>query len=159
MFPIGMPFYWPSATMPNLLLPEWSGMTFLKLNGSTFSATTYPKLALIIPGLTLPDTRGEFIRNWDDGRGVDSGRALLSSQTDALQNIVASMGASGSFYDASTATFSGAWAQTYRQSKALVTSGGTATFTGWDFDASRVVRTADETRSRNVAFNFIVRAA
>ncbi|MFM1271984.1 phage tail protein, partial [Yersinia enterocolitica] len=25
-FPIGMPFFWPSATLPNLLLPEWSNM-------------------------------------------------------------------------------------------------------------------------------------
>ncbi|MCZ7499379.1 MULTISPECIES: hypothetical protein [unclassified Agrobacterium] len=28
----------------------------------------------------LPDNRGEFERNWDDGRGVDSGRALGSWQ-------------------------------------------------------------------------------
>ncbi|EQA9490458.1 phage tail protein, partial [Escherichia coli] len=29
----------------------------------------------------------------------------------------------------------------------------------WTFDASRAVRTASETRSRNVTFNYIVRAA
>ncbi|MDE9611561.1 phage tail protein, partial [Citrobacter portucalensis] len=29
--PIGIPFYWPSAAMPNTVIPEWSGMTFLKL--------------------------------------------------------------------------------------------------------------------------------
>lgn len=55
-------------------------MVFLKFNNSTFSAATYPKLALVYPGLTLIDQRGEFIRIWDDGRGVDSGRALLSAQ-------------------------------------------------------------------------------
>ncbi|KAA9878586.1 phage tail protein, partial [Escherichia coli] len=29
----------------------------------------------------------------------------------------------------------------------------------WTFDASRSVRTASETRPRNIAFNYIVRAA
>ncbi|MCA2134564.1 hypothetical protein LDJ76_17575, partial [Citrobacter portucalensis] len=48
--PIGIPFFWPSASMPNIVMPEWSGMVFLKLNGSTFSASTYPKLALVWPG-------------------------------------------------------------------------------------------------------------
>ncbi|ECV6025854.1 phage tail protein, partial [Salmonella enterica] len=28
----------------------------------------------------LPDLRGEFIRGWDDGRGVDAGRSILSAQ-------------------------------------------------------------------------------
>jgi len=31
---------------------------------------------------TLPDLRGEFIRGWDHGRGVDAGRAILASQND-----------------------------------------------------------------------------
>ncbi|WP_320910213.1 hypothetical protein [Citrobacter farmeri] len=155
---IGIPFFWPSASMPNTVLPEWSNMVFLKFNGSTFSATTYPKLALVIPSLTLPDARGEFPRIWDDGRGVDSGRALLSDQGDAIRNITASMGANGSFYDASSAVFSGAFSQTYRQPKALVTTGGSATFTGFDFSADRVVPTANENRPRNIAFNFLVRA-
>lgn len=33
----------------------------------------------------LPDLRGEFLRGLDDGRGVDSGRALGSSQADELR--------------------------------------------------------------------------
>ncbi|WP_447833876.1 phage tail protein [Aeromonas veronii] len=32
------------------------------------------------------DVRGEFFRAWDDGRGVDVGRALLSFQSDALKS-------------------------------------------------------------------------
>ncbi|MCY6976007.1 tail fiber protein, partial [Escherichia coli] len=82
---IGVPFFWPSAAMPNTVIPEWSHMVFLKFNGSTFSATTYPKLALVIPSLTLPDARGEFPRIWDDGRGVDAGRAIFSAQGDAIR--------------------------------------------------------------------------
>lgn len=78
--PIGIPFFWPSTAMPNTVVDEWSDMVFLKWNGATFSATEYPKLARIIPGLKLNDVRGEFLRIWDDGRGVDNGRGLLSFQ-------------------------------------------------------------------------------
>nr|EKX5682966.1 phage tail protein [Citrobacter freundii] len=78
--PIGIPFFWPSTEMPNTVMDEWSDMVFLKWNGATFSATEYPKLARIIPGLKLNDVRGEFLRIWDDGRGVDNGRGLLSFQ-------------------------------------------------------------------------------
>jgi microcystin-dependent protein len=34
----------------------------------------------------LPDLRGEFIRNWDGGRGVDAGRTVGSFQTDSLKS-------------------------------------------------------------------------
>ncbi|WP_409520025.1 phage tail protein [Pantoea sp.] len=69
--PVGVPVPWPSATPPT----GW-----LKCNGAAFTAAQYPKLALAYPALKLPDLRGEFIRGWDDGRGVDSGRALLTNQ-------------------------------------------------------------------------------
>lgn len=88
---IGIPFFWPSSAMPNTVMTEWADMVFLKFNGATFSAATYPKLALVIPSLTLPDARGEFPRIWDDGRGVDSGRALLSTQGDAVQRMTGSL--------------------------------------------------------------------
>lgn len=162
MFPIGMPFYWPSATMPNLLLPEWSGMTFLKWNDATFSATTFPKLALVIPSLKLTESRGEFIRNWDDGRGVDTGRTLLSAQSSAVPNAKASLGAAGKFWDGGTAVFDGAFAQTIRQSS-TVQAAGTSTATGFDMDLSRESTVyqngVTEARPRSVAFNFLVRAA
>jgi phage-related tail fiber protein len=68
---------------------------FLKANGAAISRTTYADLFAIIgtnfgagDGSTtfnLPDLRGEFLRAWDDGRGVDSGRALNTSQ--ASQNL------------------------------------------------------------------------
>lgn len=34
---------------------------------------------------SLPDIRAEFLRGWDDGRGVDSGRVLGSAQADELR--------------------------------------------------------------------------
>lgn len=59
---------------------------FLKCNGATISRTTYAALFAAIgttwgggDGSTtfnLPDYRGEFLRCWDDGRGVDNGRAF-----------------------------------------------------------------------------------
>src|SRR5699024_4226814 len=75
---IGVPFFWPSAAMPNTVIDSWSSMVFLKFNGAKFSATDYPVLAKVFPSLVLPEARGDFIRIWDDGRGVDSGRGLLS---------------------------------------------------------------------------------
>ncbi|MQL36382.1 hypothetical protein EI006_26670, partial [Escherichia coli] len=40
----------------------------------------YPVLAKVFPSLVLPEARGDFIRIWDDGRGADGGRELLSWQ-------------------------------------------------------------------------------
>ncbi|EJE7047433.1 phage tail protein [Escherichia coli] len=69
--PVGVPVPWPSATPPT----GW-----LKCNGAAFSSEMYPNLAKAYPANKLPDLRGEFIRGWDDGRGVDAGRALLNWQ-------------------------------------------------------------------------------
>ena len=51
----------------------------------------YPKLAKAYPTNKLPDLRGEFIRGWDDGRGIDNRRNLLSAQSDTIQNIVGTL--------------------------------------------------------------------
>ncbi|MCE0461561.1 tail fiber protein [Pseudomonas uvaldensis] len=63
---------------------------WLKCNGSLVSRTQYAALFAAIgtrfgPGdgsttFALPDLRGEFIRGWDDGRGIDAGRALGTAQ-------------------------------------------------------------------------------
>jgi len=34
--------------------------------------------------MTLPDLRGEFLRGWDDSRGVDASRALSSAQAEMI---------------------------------------------------------------------------
>ncbi|MDN2159706.1 tail fiber protein [Escherichia coli] len=74
--PVGAPVPWPSETPPT----GW-----LKCNGAAFSAEEYPELAKAYPTNKLPDLRGEFIRGWDDGRGIDAGRALLSLQAGMLE--------------------------------------------------------------------------
>lgn len=63
---------------------------YLKANGAAVSRSTYSSLFDAIgttfgsgDGSTtfdLPDLRGEFVRGYDDSRGVDSGRSLGSSQ-------------------------------------------------------------------------------
>ena len=68
---------------------------WLKCNGSIISRTTYATLYATIgttfgvgdgsTTFTLPDLRGEFLRGWDDARGVDSGRTFGTSQTDAFK--------------------------------------------------------------------------
>ncbi|CDH23882.1 phage tail protein [Xenorhabdus bovienii] len=148
VIPIGVPVPWPSEIPPE----GW-----LICNGNSFDKARYPKLALAYPSGTLPDLRGEFIRGWDGRRGVDNGRQILSEQTDALQNITGSLGmvkgveaprANGAFQTKfNTIDWAGHGV------------GSFATNGDWSFDASRVARTASETRPRNIAFNYIVRAA
>ncbi|MGR8335281.1 tail fiber protein [Escherichia coli] len=148
--PVGVPVPWPLATPPT----GW-----LKCNGAAFSSEKYPNLAKAYPTNKLPDLRGEFIRGWDDGRGIDSGRNLLSAQNDAIQNIVGSFGRTQLFRDVlSSGPFSqhGQVLSTGLKETEIIEGYGSY---NWTFDASRSVRTASETRPRNIAFNYIVRAA
>lgn len=74
---IGVPIPYPLSAVP-------AGC--LAMNGQRFDKARYPKLGQKYPSGQLPDLRGEFVRGWDNGRGLDVGRALLSAQEDALQN-------------------------------------------------------------------------
>lgn len=76
---IGIPIPYPLSTVPT---------GCLAMNGQRFDTRRYPKLAQKYPSGQLPDMRGEFIRGWDNGRGVDAGRALLSAQGDVFQDHV-----------------------------------------------------------------------
>lgn len=142
--PVGVPVPWPSATPPT----GW-----LKCNGAPFSAEEYPELAKAYPELKLPDLRGEFIRGWDDGRGVDSGRTILSVQCDALQDhghkairlrFIGAGGGNAAIPDGN-AEFTG--------DNDLIHKISGRAFNGG------VPRVSGETRPRNIAFNYIVRAA
>ncbi|EII64807.1 phage tail protein [Escherichia coli] len=157
---IGIPFFWPSSAMPNTVMTEWADMVFLKFNGATFSAATYPKLALVIPSLTLPDARGEFPRIWDDGRGVDSGRALLSTQGDAVQRMTGSLSQMVYSIAQQASDINGVFSATSGTPNIVqaYSSAGALRYMNVSFDTQNVVRTSTETRSRNIAFNFLVRA-
>ncbi|MGG4990644.1 phage tail protein [Escherichia coli] len=146
--PVGVPVPWPLETPPT----GW-----LKCNGAAFSSEKYPKLAKAYPTNKLPDLRGEFIRGWDDGRGVDAGRQLLSSQGDAIRNIEGfADGGIGMSFDAIRGAFYDAGTRSARMPNNTTTIDKTDDL---GFDASRVVPTANENRPRNIAFNYIVRAA
>ena len=163
---IGIPFFWPSTAMPNTVIDEWSDMVFLKFNGATFSATTYPKLAKVIPSLTLTEARGEFPRIWDDGRGVDVGRALMSAQGDAMRNISGTVRLASNSYNQNTArqmTGAFGWSDSSAgdvTNFSLTAVSNTSNYKngGFTFDSSTQVPTALENRPRNIAFNFLVRA-
>ncbi|BDI41840.1 phage tail protein [Escherichia coli] len=151
--PVGVPVPWPSATPPT----GW-----LKCNGAAFSAEEYPELAKAYPTNKLPDLRGEFIRGWDDGRGIDAGRVLLSIQTGMLEKhrhiVVANDG-----YDTKDEwELATIFKKTYTQGRGL-----DATNTGGSLIPSPTLHSrgsigntgGSETRPRNIAFNYIVRAA
>jgi len=69
---------------------------YLKANGAAISRTTYANLFAAIgthygtgdgsTTFTLPDLRGEFLRAWDDSRGIDSSRAYGTSQADEFKS-------------------------------------------------------------------------
>lgn len=100
--PPGLVGYFPYASAP----AGW-----IKANGALLSRTTYADLfaAAEADGLVtesawstnswgrfsvgdgsttfrIPDLRGEFIRSWDDGRGIDSGRSRGVLQSDAFRS-------------------------------------------------------------------------
>ncbi|WP_443190156.1 phage tail-collar fiber domain-containing protein [Pseudomonas indica] len=125
---------------------------WLKCNGAAVSRTTYAKLFARIgtvfgagDGSTtfnLPDARGEFLRGWDDGRGVDAGRVLGSAQAHLLgshthtassaaggaHTHTASTGAGGSHtHTASTASDG---AHTHTVPGSVSSSGGSGSFDG-----------------------------
>lgn len=95
---------------------------------------------------TLPDLRAEFIRTWDDGRGVDGGRGFGTFQGDAIRNI---FGAFDGFLNVQTAT--GAFAVSNFQPTNTPQPAVESGYHGAEFDTSRVVPTSDENRPRNVA--------
>ncbi|UMO86219.1 tail fiber protein [Pectobacterium sp. PL64] len=140
----GMPQLFPGAIAP----AGW-----LKCNGQQFDTAQFPVLASRYPSGFLPDLRGEFVRGWDDGRGADAGRALLSAQGDAIRNITGYLnpGGNGAYGDGALFKY-----DVGRQNSSGGANSDSARFT---FDASRVVPTANENRPRNIAFNYIVRAA
>ncbi len=161
--PVGVPVPWPSVTPPT----GW-----LKCNGAAFSAEEYPELAKAYPTNKLPDLRGEFIRGWDDGRGIDTGRAILSDQGDAIRNITGEfMAVNAENYSIweREETFKGAVVPLYPstnngyfsilKSMETVTTPGIVYPRAVGLDASKIVPTANENRPRNIAFNYIVRAA
>ena len=127
---------------------------WLKANGALVSRSAYAALFAVIgttfgagDGSTtfaLPDLRGIFLRNLDDGRGVDSGRAIGSFQSDAFQGFAIATSRASSV-NSNIGTYMG-------------TGGATLFENNWILPGQSLVsngngtpRTAAETRPSNVS--------
>ena len=112
---------------------------YVVCNGAAVSRTTYSNLFAVIgttygsgDGSTtfnLPDLRGEFIRGWDAGRGVDPGRVFGSSQLDDFESHTHDTTYAYGFDFGSTGRAGGGAnsVQTYNTSQAINATGGTET--------------------------------
>lgn len=133
--PVGTIISWPVATNPEDM-DNW-----LECNGQNISPSVYPELYALIGGQT-PDLRGLFLR----GHGGNSA-ALGIQQGDAIRNITGGFGAKavGMWREETSGVFTTSG-----------TGGGSHDSDGWgtqnfQFDASRVVPTAEENRPVNQA--------
>lgn len=99
----------------------------------------------------LPDSRGEFWRGLDLGRGVDAGRVLGAAQGDAIRNITGEINGAAAFgiTTKSNGLASGALKKGTTYSGTLGGVGGTEG-SAIALDASLVVPTANENRPRNL---------
>lgn len=169
ILPVGVPLPWSLPVPPE----GW-----FNCNGSPFDKTRCPKLAFAYPSGYLPDLRGEFIRGWDDSRGVDRYRGLLSWQGHqvAAHRHVGGWGENFSSLNAENrqrvAPFGctgegGHWVgatSNDNDNPLFYTNDGTngsinnpRGVTSW-FNLNADGLVGHETRPRNIAFNYIVKA-
>ena len=153
---IGELVHWPRSEMPQEIWTD-CGMEFIPYMGQSFDSVKYPMLAQLHPTNKLPaDMRGYVPRGWDNNRGIDTARVLMSSQEDAIRNIVGTWSPiTGDYQDNG---FSGAVTRNTGTQYSRIVSDLGAPTTGLKFDASLYVPTASENRVRSVAWNMIVRA-
>lgn len=129
---------------------------YLYCDGSAVSRVDYSALFAILSttygigdGTTtfnLPDLRGEFIRGADDGRGIDSGRAINTYQSEMV----------GPHNHTATSTFKHnvtAFGGLYKELTGGVQSGGT--WETWPVDVAN--STGPETRPRNLALKYYIK--
>lgn len=136
---------------------------WLECNGASLSRSVYEALFAAI-GTTfgynnsetfkIPDLRGYFLRTWDHGRGIDSGRSFGAIQNDATQRMI------GAIWGFATTMNLSAEGPFYKEFKSALTYGGNnSTEYGLQlsFDNNRSVRTANEERPKNIALLSIIK--
>lgn len=164
-----------SVIHPGLMVYDASNTVpsgWLRCDGAAVSRTTYAALFDRIgttfgagDGATtfnLPELRGEFVRGLDNGRGVDTGRTLGSTQAQAIQshNHSGTTGSGGSHNHDTLNNFStgsasgGTGASVWRPTGDPVSVGTTGAHTH-SFTTNSTGGT--ETRPRNVAFPVIIK--
>lgn len=156
------------AGVPTGSISAFGGTTvpsgWLECNGAAVSRTTYAALFAVVgtahgagDGSTtfnVPDLRGEFVRGWDHGRGVDLSRTLGSSQSgqNAAHTHTGTTGAT-STPQIPASPVPVATDPTFGLNYYGVTSGVTHTHT-FTTDSSG----GTESRPRNVAMMYIIKA-
>lgn len=142
--PVGTIISWPVSQNPEDM-DNW-----LECNGQSISRSVYPELFAVVGGQT-PDLRGLFLR----GHGGNSS-ALGIQQSDAIRNITGTL-ANVQESQQRSAYATGAFRLTtsMTQGHPYYTVNGSY---GCDFDASRVVPTANENRPVNQAVRYLIRA-
>jgi len=138
---------------------------YLECDGAAVSRTTYADLFAAI-GTTygsgngastfnVPNLRGEFIRGWDNGRGVDSGRTLGSTQSDENKSHNHTITDPGHNHQVNINVYqqgAGPNASTDMANRAGNTTSSTST-TGISLAASG----GTESRPRNVAMMYVIK--
>jgi microcystin-dependent protein len=140
---------------------------YLKANGAAVSRSTYAALFGVIGTLygsgdgsttfNLPDLRGEFIRGWDDGRGVDAGRVFASAQAQAYQShthtgSTDTAGSHAHSYDRAVAAGDNdASAGSTRQTQDATQTFGTSSAGSHSHSFTTNASGGTETRPRNIA--------
>ena len=146
---------------------------WLVCDGSAVSRTDYADLYAAIGTVwgdgdqiatfNLPDLRGEFIRGFDAGRGVDVDRVFASDQLDQMQRITAralGYGTDGGMF-APFASFDGAFSEAEANNNgraAVGTHSGLVSGLAFDSAGSPNARVGAETRPRNVAMTYAIKA-
>ena len=147
--PVGVPMPWPQIHPPT---------GYFECNGAEFDKNQFQKLATAYPSGKLPDLRGEFIRGWDNARGVDPNRMILDWQQDAIRDIWGRLSVVGRSAGQGPIEAEGVFSSDSRWSAAVRTGSADDWGRVYSFNASRVVPVANENRPRNVAFMYIVKA-
>ncbi|MGG7672340.1 phage tail protein [Pseudomonas sp. WC2] len=155
--PVGAVMAFPTGIVPP---------GFLELDGSVQSIATYPDLAAYL-GTTynkgdegagsfrLPDSRGEFLRGWDHGRGIDEERQIGTLQLDAMQRLTGGISAADS--TGLGQVVNGVYSGT-KSGVAKATVAAADAYTNVNFDNARQARTAAENRPRNIAVMWCIKA-
>ena len=162
MMPSGTVLYFAGQTAP----AGW-----LKANGAAVSRTAYAALFAAI-GTTygagdflntfnLPDLRGEFLRGWDDGRGVDPGRGFGFGQADDVRQHYHGIGYISPNNDDGAFVVRN-WTTTEQQTLQFINGNGNSAIRILSASSNlsttnAIDESAGETRPRNVALLAIIK--
>ena len=163
---------------------------YLECNGAAVSRTTYSALFAVIgtaygagngsSTFNLPDLRGEFIRGFDNGRGIDSGRSVATSQGGANASHNHSISLSGTTSNKSltgsvrrisegfrgSGTADGVFTKTFDANNPVTGSASNSPTGGFSMDASHdhtfsasgtSGSQGSEARPRNIAMMYIIK--